>query len=403
MTNLKFTSVCRWAFPHVQGGIPMYNYHLLNTLYKKFDFKIVSHQNSTNMNFYANMGIQFVGYNNFHNDLYNQLTRLKILNNILRSWSDWNNSFEIMRTIDNNISGLIEFMDIHSEGYLYLKKFSKENRKARVIIRSHTPWALLRKYYPKDIIKYVDSWWAVEREKYCFHNCDAITVPSNDLKKQLVNTFDITGDKIKVLPNLVDTDHFKPIDRDSNDLFTILHVGRFEEAKGAKTLLEAFALLAKKYKNVHLINCGPLDKSFLKKCKNLLMRKKLLDRVTFEGFISYKALPIKYADADLIIVPPEIYESFSYTVAQGMACGKAVIASKIGGIPETLNNGNAGLLFTPGHEIDLFEKMDTLYIDEKKRIDIGKKARDYIKDNFSINVLRPKYLDYYQSLIQKRI
>jgi len=213
MTNLKFTSVCRWAFPHVQGGIPMYNYHLLNTLYKKFDFKIVSHQNSTNMNFYANMGIQFVGYNNFHNDLYNQLTRLKILNNILRSWSDWNNSFKIMRTIDNNISGLIEFMDIHSEGYLYLKKFPKENRKARVIIRSHTPWALLRKYYPKDIIKYVDSWWAVEREKYCFHNCDAITVPSNDLKKQLVNTFDITGDKIKVLPNLVDTDHFKPIDR----------------------------------------------------------------------------------------------------------------------------------------------------------------------------------------------
>ena len=86
-----------------------------------------------------------------------------------------------------------------------------------------------------------------------------------------------------------------------------------------------------------------------------------------------------------------------------MACGKAVIASKIGGIPETLNNGNAGLLFTPGNEIDLFEKMDTLYIDEKKRIDIGKKARDYIKDNFSINVLRPKYLDYYQSLIQKRI
>ena len=86
-----------------------------------------------------------------------------------------------------------------------------------------------------------------------------------------------------------------------------------------------------------------------------------------------------------------------------MACGKTVIASKIGGIPQTLNNGNAGVLFSPGNELDLFEKIDTLYNNEIKRIGIGKKARKYVNDNFSINVLQPKYLGYYQSLIEKRI
>ena len=133
------------------------------------------------------------------------------------------------------------------------------------------------------------------------------------------------------------------------------------------------------------------------------MENKLLTRVSFEGFISYEELPIKYANADLVVVPSEIYESFSYTVAQGMACGKTVIASKIGGIPQTLNNGNAGVLFSPGNELDLFEKIDTLYNNEIKRIGIGKKARKYVNDNFSINVLQPKYLGFYQSLIEKRI
>ena len=118
----------------------------------------------------------------------------------------------------------------------------------------------------------------------------------------------------------------------------------------------------------------------------------------FKGFISYDKLPAYYNQCDLVVVPSEIYESFSYTVAQAMACGKPVIASNIGGIPETLNNGNAGILFEPGNFEDLIEKIEFLILNKNERKYLGKKARAHIFDNYSIEILEPKYIRYYKSL-----
>jgi len=391
--------VCRWAFPFVQGGIPMHNVNLLNSINNYLDVSLISEDNDLNESYYLGRGIPFNAFRSSQKYFYSILMRLGFLKNGLRSFTDWYNSFIINTTLSNHPHDLVEFMDIHSEGFVYHKSNPKGVRKTKVIIRSHTPWTILRKYYSDYERKGVDAWWAIDREQYCFNNCDAITTPSNDLKNELIKTFNIDEEKITVLPNLVDTNHFTPRDHSDNELFTILHVGRFERGKGVDTLLDAFSLLAKKYPNIHLLNIGPGQGAYLDKCKNRLNNENLLDRVTFAGFIDYETLPVKYGNADLVIVPSEIYESFSYTVAQAMACGRAVIASKIGGIPETLGNGNNGLSFKPGNTEELFEKIEGLYIDEKKRIYLGSKARDYAVNNFSIEVLSPKYIEYYRSLL----
>lgn len=391
--------MCRWAFPFVQGGIPMHNVNLLNSVNNYLDVSLISEDNVLNESYYLEMGIPFNAFRSYQKYFYGTLMRLGLLKNGLRSFSDWYNSFIINTTLSNHPHDLVEFMDIHSEGFVYNKNNPKGVRKTIVIIRSHTPWTILRKYYSDYERKGVDAWWAIDREQYCFNNCDAITTPSHDLKNELINTFNIDEEKITVLPNLVDTNHFTPRYYSDNEIFTILHVGRFEKGKGVETLLDAFILLAKKYPNVHLLNIGPEQGAYLEKCKNRLSNENLLDRVTFAGFISYERLPEKYGIADLVVVPSEIYESFSYTVAQAMACGRSVIASKIGGIPETLGDGNNGLSFKPGNTEELFEKINELYIDEKKRIFLGSNARDYAVNNFSIEVLAPKYIEYYRSLL----
>ena len=116
-------------------------------------------------------------------------------------------------------------------------------------------------------------------------------------------------------------------------------------------------------------------------------------------FIDYEQLPQYYHESDLVIVPSEIYESFSYTVAQGLSCGKTVIASKIGGIPETVDFGKAGFLFTPGHVEELEKIIESIYLKKVNVTEIEVHARNHILENFSIHALKEKYLQFYQSIL----
>jgi glycosyltransferase involved in cell wall biosynthesis len=116
-------------------------------------------------------------------------------------------------------------------------------------------------------------------------------------------------------------------------------------------------------------------------------------------FIDYEQLPQYYHDSDLVIVPSEIYESFSYTVAQGMSCGKIVIASKIGGIPETVDYGRVGFLFTPGNVEELEKKIESIYLKKVNVTEIEVQARKHVLQNFSIQALKGEYIQFYQSLL----
>ena len=399
--NLTFTIVCRWSFPKDQGGVAMYNNYLYKSLNEEFNFNLI-----TSENFYENnTGIKIIDYSLNYSLLQKVFKVSNFTKNGLRSLNDWRVSNAIARQLRTINTDLIEFMDIHSEGYNYIKENRLLKSRPIINIRSHTPWGLLRRFYSSIERRGVDGWWAKKREKYCFDNCDTITTPSNDLKSKIVDIYNIPSSKINVLPNLLDTSHFTPIlnnDRLDGD-FIILHVGRFERAKGVFTLIKAFIEFSKNINNkCKLINVGEPRGEAYKECIKLLNQAKLLDQVLFTGFISYDDLPNYYKKADLVIVPSEIYESFSYTVAQAMSCGKAVIASNIGGIPETLNSGEdyaAGLVFNPGDSSSLINKINELYNDNVYRENLGFNGREIAVNNFSILNQKQNYTNFYKGLL----
>lgn len=374
----------------------MHNYYLLNALKNDFQGELISLFSKINVSYYQNLDLEFSSING-RGEIKNSINlKYSFFKNAQRSHSDYTISKYFGQELQKK-SGLIEFMDIHSEGYYFLKH--NPSKRSLTIIRSHTPFALLKNYYHKEELLGVNTWFAFEREKKCFEWTKNITTPSLDLKNQLINLFSIDSEKITVIPNILDTNHFKPVDISKFNKFVILHVGRFERAKGVQTLVKAFIQIAKKYQEVELINVGMPRGDSLEKCQKELSKNNLLNRVTFTGFVPYENLPSYYHKADVVVVPSEIYESFSYTVAQGMACGKAVVASDIGGIPETTEKGNAGLLFNPGDSLDLYEKLDHLIQNGNLRRELGIKARQFAKNNFSIDALKPKYIEYYQSIL----
>jgi len=398
--SIRFSLVCRWLYPASQGGVCMHNKYVYEMLKSDFQMNLISLNNSLNFKYCKKNDIP-VTFISKSSDLLYRMPKASFINKSARYYRDLIISKLIAKELEKSYHSIIEFMDIHSEAYYYLKLNPKNFRRTKVVIRSHTPWGLLKKYHLKSEIEKNDTWKAFEKEKYCFQNCDAITTPSEDLKRKIIELYHINSNKIVVIPNLVDTNHFKPKEKSNskNNGFQILHVGRFERPKGVETLTKAFIRIAKKYKNISLINVGKLRGSSASACESWLEKENLLNRVTFTDFIDYEQLPKFYQNADLIIVPSEIYESFSYTVAQALSSGKTVIASEIGGIPETINNGNAGILFTPGNIEELAQKIENVYL---KKIDISAieiNARKHILNNYSLNALKGKYIQFYNHLL----
>ncbi|WP_425421119.1 glycosyltransferase family 4 protein [Phaeodactylibacter xiamenensis] len=388
----NFVLASRWLSPANQGGVAMHNGYLVDALKDNIEISLISIKDEANEAYYKGKNIPFRGIDPKLPPIAIKSAKTSGLKNGLRAWKDWLISLEMARVLERNPPDVVEFMDIHSEAYAFLKRNPAGRRKTKVVIRSHTPWGILRPTYFPEEIKGVDGWWAIKREQYCFKHCDAITTPSQDLKEQLIRVYRLPESKITVIPNLVDTNHFRPLPANNNDIFTFLHVGRFERAKGVITMTKAFIELCKETAQpVRLINVGAPRGNALEKCTNLLKEAKLLDRVTFTGFVPYEELPNYYAMADAVIVPPEIYESFSYTAAQAIACGKKVIASDSGGMPETLSNGKHGLIFLKADHSSLTKEMETSL---NKNISTEELKR-FAQNSYSIESLREKFLSFY--------
>jgi glycosyltransferase involved in cell wall biosynthesis len=375
--KLKLVIVNRWLFPSEQGGIPMYNEYLVKGLLGRVDLTIISLKNELNEKYYKELNVKTIFLKPINLSFFCRFSKLNWMKNAIRSLSDYMHSYayaKILRKLDFDY---VEFMDIHSEAYVFLLRNKNKNKK--VIIRSHTPWGILKPTYNRKEIRGVDSWFAIKRESFCFKQSDLITTPSIDLKNKITEYYNLKSSKIKVLPNLLDTNHFTARQRTKYlDEFVILHIGRFERAKGIVNIVQAFVQFVILNPKSRLVLAGQFRGDAYNECITLLNDNNLISKVDILGFVSYNELPELYANCDLVVVASTIYESFSYTVAQALSCHKPVVASNIGGIPETL--GNCGILFDFNSIDDLIHCFHTIDL-QSKQFDFDNQLKSFTVDN----------------------
>ncbi|AYA42531.1 glycosyltransferase family 4 protein [Xenorhabdus nematophila] len=186
-----------------------------------------------------------------------------------------------------------------------------------------------------------------------------------------------------VIYNGVDTDKFKPIDSDirirlgiNEDTFLLTFAGRLVGWKGMKVAIEAMTLLRDKDVKLLIIGAGEELKQLEKRVSAL----KLKESVIFHPPVSHDQLPKFYAAGDAGLFPSIGDEAFGITIAEAMACGRPVIASYIGGIPEVVGNENqAGILVTPGDAPAIAASVNHLLSLEDRGKGMGKCARQRIE------------------------
>lgn len=184
-------------------------------------------------------------------------------------------------------------------------------------------------------------------------------------------------DKVTVIPPGVDTDRFTPVPASvgTPDGTDILFVGPLDTAyrwKGVDVLWEAFERVHRENPDATLTLIGQGDRfdAFTKHAEPFGDAVRLLGRVPDDQLIA------EYRDAAITVLPSTTdAEAFGMVLAEANACGTAVVASDIGGIPDLVRHGDNGLLARPGDPDDLADRLLQLLEDPAAADRMGQRGR----------------------------
>lgn len=192
----------------------------------------------------------------------------------------------------------------------------------------------------------------------------AILTPSKFVKQDVAQYANISLNKIAVTYEAADriTEAPEPILRLKDKQF-IMYVGRATPHKNLERLIEAFAILNKKYPDLMLALAGKMDKNY-KRVEALVTEKRLAHRVVFTDFISEGELRWMYENTAAYVFP-SLSEGFGLPTLEAMVHGAPVICSNATCLPEI--NGEAAIYFDPNVTFDIAKKISSVLSNSKLR------------------------------------
>jgi N-acetyl-alpha-D-glucosaminyl L-malate synthase BshA len=234
--------------------------------------------------------------------------------------------------------------------------------------------------------------------QFVIEQSDAVTAVSQDLAGRTRANFcrvPAMTCAIEVIPNFVDTELFHP-DRGAKDgsrAPTAVHVSNFRPVKRVPWLLEAFAkATAGTRAQLTLVGDGPDRVPAHTRAREL----GIADRVVFLG--ERDALPELLAPADVFVLSSS-YESFGLSALEAMSCGTPVVATKVGGVAEVVEDGVTGSLADPDDQDGFAAKLARLLSDPARARRMGAAARASAEERFSRGRVVRRYEDLYRRLL----
>ncbi|MEM1583004.1 MAG: glycosyltransferase family 4 protein, partial [Candidatus Bathyarchaeia archaeon] len=122
------------------------------------------------------------------------------------------------------------------------------------------------------------------------------------------------------------------------------------------------------------------------------------DKVIFTGRIPQDEVPYYYSMSDIVVVP-SLQEAFGLVVSEAMACGKPVIGTNVGGIPDQIIDGYNGFLVKPRSPEDIAEKIIWLLENQEEAKVMGMRGRKIVEEKFNIERKMDRIIELYKSLL----
>ena len=202
---------------------------------------------------------------------------------------------------------------------------------------------------------------------------NAIIVPYDTTRKELVSRFNISESKIHVVSYGVDSSHYYPRPRRKGTVKRVLYIGEVSQAKGVDALIKAFSSVEKNMSDAELAIAGKRskDQALLEKLARDLGFKKAI----FLGYIPEEELPDYYSSADIMVFPSRY--GFGLSTLEAMSCGTPVVVGATLDAPEFM--ADAGILVNPENISELADAMLRILTNDGLREGLSQKARGRAK------------------------
>jgi glycosyltransferase involved in cell wall biosynthesis len=233
-------------------------------------------------------------------------------------------------------------------------------------------------------------------------NFDGIIFLSSASKKTAVHLEpSVTSKKLAWIPHGVDTQAIRPDEigrrkmRDQLGIegFTAIFVGRLVSVKGITYLAQAIRRLDKKgfEGNFIIVGDGP-ERGLLESLK--LSHSRVL-------LLGYQKNPSKYIQAADTLVLPSLGEGCPNVVLEAFACGKPVIASRVGAVPDLIQHGKTGMILNLGDVRGLVDSIRSMTNDIEKTRRMGKEAREFAEAQLDWHVVATRIVGFYSATVKK--
>jgi L-malate glycosyltransferase len=238
--------------------------------------------------------------------------------------------------------------------------------------------------------------------RYGIVQSDGVTAISHYLKEATKETFHF--DDIEVIPNFIcQTDYQRhPVESLRRSLAPqdeplMVHVSNFRPVKRPVDCIEILARVLKKGIKTRLVMVGDGSER-----TNAEHRAKCLGISDKCNFVGKQPKIVDYLSAADVLLLPSDQESFGLAALEAMACEVPVVASRVGGLPEVVTDGETGFLSEVGDVDKMAEDAGKLLADKDLRIEMGKRARESAVSRYRTDLVIPKYIDFYERVLNKQ-
>ena len=248
-------------------------------------------------------------------------------------------------------------------------------------------------------------------QRYACQFADRVLVNADAVRDWLVQEEGYDPSNIIVIRNGVDMTRFTSVPTGEriryelgipSDARLVVVVSRLARLKGIEYFLKAAAALKPRYPDVRFLIVGetsPPNPAYLEELQQLSATLGVVDRVIFTGRRS--DIPAVLGAADVAVMP-SLNEALSNVLLESMAAAAPVVATRVGGTPEALQDGKNGLLVPPGDAGAIATAVSQLLDDRDLSRQLGRSARAIISERFSVDRMVGSTENLYSDLLARK-
>lgn len=231
-----------------------------------------------------------------------------------------------------------------------------------------------------------------------------VIVSSNIIARHMLEDFGVPFERIRFIPRGVDISKFRftPPSQRHNKVHTIGIIGRITPIKGHTFFIRAVAKAVKTLPNVKAVVVGqpPEGKEgYLKQLKSLAERFGISESVEFLG--PKENIAEILSNMDALVMPSIGHEAFGRVVIEAQAAGVPVVATRMGGLTDIIEDRTNGLLVAPWNVKQLADAIIDVLKDSNLAEKLANKARENVQQKFTLSVMADKTISAYNEALNK--